>query len=46
MLVEQLGSDLKEFKSLKDTGSVDEARVTLNRLRALKNKSERRWRNK
>ena len=34
MLVEQLGSDLKELKSLKDAGSVHEARETLNRLLA------------
>ena len=34
MLVEQLGSDLKELKSLEDAGSVHEARSTLNRLLA------------
>ena len=34
MLVEQLGSDLKELKSLEDAGSVHEARATLTRLLA------------
>ena len=34
MLVEQLGSDLKELKSLEDAGSVHEAQATLNRLLA------------
>ena len=34
LLVEQLGSDLKELKSLEDAGSVHEARATLTRLLA------------
>ena len=34
MLVEQLGSDLKELKSLENAGSVDEARTTLDKLLA------------
>ena len=46
LLVEQLGSDLKELKSLEDAGSVHEARATLTRLSLLKNRSGRRWRNK
>ena len=44
MLVEQLGSDLKELKSLEDAGSVHEAQATLNGLLAAQDKSERRWR--
>jgi len=34
MLVEQLGSDLKELKSLKNADSIDEARTTLDWLLA------------
>jgi len=34
MLVEQLGSHLKELKTLEDAGSIDEARTTLNKLLA------------
>ena len=34
LLVEQLGNDLKELKSLEDTGSFHEARETLTRLLA------------
>jgi len=34
MLVEQLGSHLRELKSLKNVGLVDEARTTLNKLLA------------
>ena len=34
MLVEQLGSHLKELKTLKNAGSVEEARITLNKLLA------------
>ena len=32
MLVEQLRSHLKEFKTLENAGSVDEARITLSKL--------------
>ena len=34
MLVEQLGSYLKELKTLKNAGSMDEARSTLSKLLA------------
>ena len=34
MLVEQLGSHLKELKTLKNAGSEEEARITLNKLLA------------
>ena len=34
MLVEQLGNHLKELKTLENTGSVDEARMTLSKLLA------------
>ena len=35
MLVEQLGSHLKELKTLENAGLVDEARTTLNKLLAI-----------
>ena len=46
MLVEQLGSYLRELKSLENACSVDEARTILKSFLLLKNMSERRWRNK
>ena len=46
MLVEQLGSDLKELKSLENADSIDEARTTLDRLLAAQEHERRRWRNK
>ena len=42
MLVEQLGSHLKELKTLENAGSMDEARSTLSKLLPLKNMNEKR----
>ena len=42
MLVEQLGSHLKELKTLENAGLMEEARLTLSKLLTLKNTSEKR----
>ena len=46
MLVEQLGSCLKELKTLENAISMDEARSILSKLLPLRNTSKRIWRSK
>ena len=42
VIVEQLGSHLKELKTLENAGSMDEARSTLSKLLAAQEHEERR----
>ena len=46
ILVEQLGSHLKELKTLENADSVEEARITLSKLLAAQEYERKEWRNK